>query len=75
MCAIGLDKEAYHELKSFNGEITHYDNWRRRVRDHFTSTNLFYKKIVYLVEGKKAMIPWAKLPTLKVSSLTKLDWQ
>ena len=45
------------------------------VRDHFTSTNLSDKDMLYLVEGEKSMIPWATLATLKVASLPKLDWQ
>ena len=70
-----VDKKASHELKSFNGGITNYDNWRRRVRDLFTSTSMFYKDVCDFIEGEHAMIPWAKLATLKVASLPNLDWQ
>ena len=44
-----VGKKASHELKSFNGDITNYDNWRRRVRDYFTSTNMFYKDMFGLI--------------------------
>ena len=55
------------ELKSFNGEIANYDNWRRRVRDHFTGVNMFYKDIFDLVESEKTTIAWSRLATLKVA--------
>ena len=70
-----VDKKATHELKSFNGEIANYDNWRRRVRDHFTGTNLFYKDIFDMVESEKSTISWSRLATLKVAALPNLDWQ
>ena len=70
-----MDKKASNELKSFNGDISNYDNWRRRIRDHSTQTIRYYKDIFDLVETEKGMIPWAKLTTLKVATLPKLDWQ
>ena len=70
-----VDKKASHELKSFNGDITNYDNWRRRIRDHFTQTNMFYKEIFDLVEAEKGLIQWDKLKSLTVASLPNLDWQ
>ena len=69
-----VDKKATHELKSFNGEIPNFDNWRRRVRDHFTGTNMFYKDIFDMVEAEKTTISWAKLATLRVAILPNLDW-
>ena len=46
-----VDKKASHELKSFNGDIMNNDNWRRRVGDHFTSTNMLYKDTFDFIEG------------------------
>jgi hypothetical protein len=69
------EDKASNELKSFNGDITHYDNWRRRIRDHFTQNNMFYKDIFDLVDAEKGLIPRIKLATLKVAHLPNLDWQ
>jgi hypothetical protein len=60
-----VDKKASHELKSFDGDITNYDNWRRRVGDHFTPTNMFDKDMFDVIEEEKALIPWAKLATFE----------
>jgi hypothetical protein len=68
-----VDKKAPNELKSFNGVTSNYDNWRRRIRDHYTQTNRYYKEMLDLVENEKGTIPWAKLATLKVATLPKLD--
>ena len=38
-------KKPSKELRSFDGNISNYDNWRRRMRDHFISTNCNYATI------------------------------
>ena len=48
-----VDEKAAHELKSFDGDITNYDNWRRRVRDNFTSTQMLYKDMFDCFWGEK----------------------
>ena len=55
--------------------MARYDNWRRRIRDHFVNTNHNYSKIFDLVEGTKVPIKWATLSTAYVQELPFLDWQ
>ena len=39
------NKKVTKELKAYDGDIAHYDNWRRRVRDHFVSVNHNYSTV------------------------------
>ena len=68
-----VDKKAFYGLKSFNGDINNYENWRRTDRDHFTQTDMFYEEVCDFVAAEKGLIPLAKLTTLQVASLPNLD--
>ena len=48
-------KKPSKELRTFDGDMAHYDNWRRRVRDHFVSTNINYSKVFEFVEKEKVL--------------------
>ena len=52
-----------------------YDNWRRRIRDHFVSVNCNYAKVFDLVEQQRTPINWHQLTTLRVPELPYLNWQ
>ena len=43
-------KKPSKELKTFDGDMAHYDTWRRRVRDHFMGVNCNYFKVFDIVE-------------------------
>ena len=68
-------KKVTKELRTYDGDMARYDNWRRRIRDHFVNTNHNYSKIFDLVEGTKVPIKWATLSTAYVQELPFLDWQ
>ena len=68
-------KKLSKELRTFDGDIAHYDNWRRRVRDHFMAVNCNYSVIVELIEIQKVPIRWNKLATTQVSSLPHVNWE
>ena len=68
-------KKITKELKAFDGGMQHYDNWRRRVRDHFISVNCNYSKIFHLVETQKTPISWSTLARTHFSELPHLNWQ
>ena len=46
-------KKVTKELKTYDGDMAHYDNWRRRIRDHFVNTNHNYSKVLDFVECAK----------------------
>ena len=46
-----VDPKVPKELRTFDGDIRHYDKWRLRVRYHFISTNIFYQNIFDLIIG------------------------
>ena len=62
-------------MKSFDGEMKGYENWRRRIRDHFIGTNIHYKEIFDIAEAEKHAIPWDGLPTTFIASRPNLCWQ
>ena len=68
-------KKVTKELKNYDGDMARYDNWRRRIRDHFVNTNHNYCKIFDLVETTKSPIKWAALASTQVAELPFLDWQ
>ena len=39
-------KKVSKELRTFDGDIAHYNNWRRRIRDHFVAVNCNYSVIL-----------------------------
>ena len=68
-------KKATKELRAYDGDMAHYDNWRRRIRDHFVSVNRNYSRIFNLIETSKSPIKWNSLATTYVPELPYLDWQ
>ena len=62
------------ELKAFDGQMIHFDNWRRRIRDHFISVNCNYAKIFELAEKAKTPIHWDLLRTTDISDLPYVNW-
>ena len=67
-------KKMTKELKAFDGGMQHYDNWRRRVRDHFISVNCNYSKIFSVVESQKTPISWSVLSNTRNRDLPYLNW-
>ena len=68
-------KKVTKELKAFDGDMATYDNWRRRIRDHFVSVNCNYAKVFELIERQKTPIDWNTLATTRVAELPYLNWQ
>ena len=68
-------KKASKELKAFDGNALHYDNWRRRLRDHFISTNCNYTTVFSLVESCKMPISWSTLASIHIPELPHMNWQ
>ena len=68
-------KKPSKELRTFNGDMATYDNWRRRVRDHFVSTNINYSKIFETIERERSPIRWSQLSTTKIDSLPMINWE
>ena len=62
------------ELKAFDGQMIHFDNWRRRIRDHFISVNCNYAKVFELAESAKVPIKWELLPTTHIPDLPYVNW-
>ena len=69
------NKKVTKELRAYDGDMAHYDNWRRRIRDHFVSVNHNYSRIFNLIEITKGPIKWNSLATTYVRELPYLDWQ
>ena len=67
------NKKVTKELRAFDGDMAAYDNWRRRIRDHFVSVNCNYAKIFDLVEQSKTPINWHQLATSWVAELPNLN--
>ena len=68
-------KKVTKELRAYDGDMAHYDNWRRRVRDHFVSVNHNYSTVFNLIENTKSPIRWNSLATTVARELPYLDWQ
>ena len=68
-------KKVTKQLDAFDGDIVHYDNWRRRIRDHFIDVNCNYAEVFRLIENEKGIISWARLPYMKIQSLPHMNWQ
>ena len=68
-------KKPSKEMRSFDGNISQYDNWRRRMRDHFISTNCNYATIFRIVETNKARIDWMSIANTQNPELPHLNWQ
>ena len=62
-------KKASKELKTFDGDLALYDNWRRRIRDHFVATNCNYATIFKIVESQKIPIRWSDLRCTMIEEL------
>ena len=62
------------ELRAFDGQMVHFDNWRRRIRDRFISVNCNYAKVFELAESSKIPIRWEMLPTTHIPDLPYLNW-
>ena len=67
-------KKVTKELRSFDGDMAAYDNWRRRIRDHFVSVNCNYALVFDLIEQQKTPIDWNLLATTRVAELPYLNW-
>ena len=68
-------KKPSRELKTYDGDMAHYDNWRRRVRDHFVGANVNYSKIFEMIEKEKVPIHWNMLATTRIQSLPMVNWE
>ena len=63
------------ELKVFDGDLVMFDNWRRRIRDHFVSVNCHYTEVFKIIENNKTPIRWSDLRMTHVQGLPYLDWE
>ena len=54
--------------------MIHFDNWRRRIKDHFISVNCNSAKVFELAESSKVPIKWEWLPTTTVPELPYVNW-
>ena len=63
------------ELRTYDGDMAHYDNWRRRIRDHFVGVNTNYSYVFSLIEGEKVPIRWRFLATTRVAELPYMNWE
>ena len=61
-------------LVSFDGQIGHYDDWRNRVKDHFTATNMHYREVFELIEKNKNIITIESLNSTNISTLPNVNW-
>ena len=68
-------KKVTKELRSFDGDMAAYDNWRRRIRDHFVSVNCNYALVFDMVERQKTQINWHQLASTRVPEMPYLNWQ
>ena len=68
-------KKPSKELKTFDGDMAHYDTWRRRVRDHFMGVNCNYFKIFDIVENQNTPIMWRKLAYTQIAELPYVNWE
>ena len=68
-------KEPSKELRSYDGDMAHYDAWRRRVRDHFMSVNCNYSKLFDLIEAQKSPINWFLLSTTRMPQFPHMNWE
>ena len=63
------------ELRTYDGDMAHYDNWRRRIRDHFVGVNINYSIIFNLIEGEKVPIHWRLLASTRIEELPHMNWE
>ena len=59
-------KKPSKELKAFDGDVAHYDNWRQRIMDHFMSVNCNYSTIFDILEKCKTPIAWSGLAATRI---------
>ena len=69
-----VDPKVPKELRTFDGDIRHYDKWRLRVRYHFISTNMFYQNIFDLIEQNRVPITFQNLSNTSVALLPNANW-
>ena len=70
-----VGEKVSRELKAFDGQITHYSNWRNRIRDHFITSNVHYGEVFDLIEKNKTPITMAMLATTHVPTLPNVNWR
>ena len=63
------------ELRVFDGDLVKFDNWRRRIRDHFVSVNCHYTEVFKIIENNKSPIRWSELRATYVQELPNLNWE
>ena len=68
-------KKPSKELKTYDGDMAHFDTWRQRVHDHFIGVNCNYAKVFALIENQKTPIEWAKLRTTVIPDLPYVQWE
>ena len=68
-------KKPSKELKAFDGDMAHYDNWRQRVMDHFISVNCNYSTIFDILEKCKTPIAWSALAATRIPSIPHMNWE
>ena len=68
------DPKVPKELRTFDGDIRHYDKWRLRVRYHFISTNIFYQNIFDLIEQNRVPITFQNLSNTSIALLPNANW-
>ena len=51
-----------------------YDNWRKRIRDHFVGANMYYKDVFHIIEKEKNVISWNALNLTKNPRLPNRKW-
>ena len=70
-----MGEKVSRELKSFDGLIHHYANWRNRIRDHFITTNVHYGEVFDIVERTKVPLTLIVLSNAKLPTLPHLNWR
>ena len=68
-------KKPSRDHRTYDGEMAHYDIWRRCVRDHFVGTNMHYSKIFGMIEKEKVPIHWNMLASTRIASLPMVNWE
>ena len=69
-----VDRKASQELRASYGDIKNYDNWCKRIRDHFIGANMYYKDVFDIIEREKNVISWNALSMTKNPRLPNLNW-
>ena len=68
-------KKPSKELKTYDGDMAHFDTWRQRVHDHFIGVNCNYAKVFALIENQKTPIKWANLNSTVIPDLPHVQWE